>query len=67
MLVNIAADFLEILFNNEIHVAEDYAKEIILTFLTDSNMITWMADVTGLIVYGEVITGKLYVSILDRS
>ncbi|XP_076673514.1 E3 ubiquitin-protein ligase listerin [Andrena cerasifolii] len=66
MMVDIAVIFLEIILNNEVHVEEEYAQEIILTFLTDSDIATWMAEVTGIIVYGEVITGKLYVSTLDQ-
>lgn len=66
MMVDIAVIFLEIILNNEVHVEEDYEQEIILTFLTDSDIATWMAEVTGIIVYGEVITGKLYVSTLDQ-
>lgn len=67
ILVDIATDFLEVIINNQVHIDGDYAQEIILTFLTDSDITTWMAEVTGIILYGEVISGKLYVSTLDQS
>ncbi|XP_053980359.1 E3 ubiquitin-protein ligase listerin-like [Hylaeus volcanicus] len=66
ILVDMAADFLEVIIDNQVHMDNDYAQEIILTFLTDSNITTWMAEVTGIILYGEVICGKLYVSTLDQ-
>ncbi|XP_043265520.1 E3 ubiquitin-protein ligase listerin [Colletes gigas] len=66
ILVGIAADFLEVIINNQVYINEDYEQEIILTFLTDVNINAWMADVTGIIMYGEVISGKLYVSTLDQ-
>ncbi|KOC69982.1 E3 ubiquitin-protein ligase listerin [Habropoda laboriosa] len=67
MLVDIAVDFLEIIINDEACTREDYAEEIILTFLIDSNITTWTAEATGIIMYGEVITGKLYVPNLDQN
>ncbi|CAK9795315.1 E3 ubiquitin-protein ligase listerin [Anthophora quadrimaculata] len=67
ILVDIAVDFLEIIINEEAYIKEDYAEEIILTFLIDSNITMWTAEATGIIVYGEVITGKLYVPSLDQN
>lgn len=64
--MNIAVDFVEIMINNNIYTNEEYAKEIMLAFLIDNDITIWMAEVTGLIVYGEVISGKLYVSSLDQ-
>ncbi|XP_076246293.1 E3 ubiquitin-protein ligase listerin [Calliopsis andreniformis] len=66
MLVDVAADFLEIMLNNEIHIEEAYVEEIILTFLTDTDIMTWIAEITDIILYGEVISGKLYVSTVDQ-
>ncbi|KZC08965.1 E3 ubiquitin-protein ligase listerin [Dufourea novaeangliae] len=66
-LVDVSADFLGIIINNDVHMEETHVQEIILTFLTDSDIATWMAEVTGIILYGEVITGELYVFTLDQS
>lgn len=63
ILVNIAVDFLETILDSGIF----YAEEIILTFLTDSDITTWIAETTGIIIYGEVITGELHVSSLDQN
>ncbi|XP_043579866.1 E3 ubiquitin-protein ligase listerin [Bombus pyrosoma] len=63
ILVDIAVDFLETILDSGIF----YAEEIILTFLTDSDIITWIAETTGIIIYGEVITGELHVSSLDQN
>ncbi|XP_017758583.1 PREDICTED: E3 ubiquitin-protein ligase listerin [Eufriesea mexicana] len=66
ILVDIAVDFLEIILDNEVYVQEDCAEEIILTFLTDSDITTWMTEMTEIIIYGEVITGALYVTSLHQ-
>ncbi|KAF7402902.1 hypothetical protein HZH66_005169 [Vespula vulgaris] len=67
LLVDIATDFLEVIINNEIYINTvdmkvECAKEVLSTFLTESNISTWMAEVTEIVIYAEVITGHLYVS-----
>lgn len=67
LLVDIATDFLEVIINNEIYVNTvdmkvENAKEVLSTFLTESNISTWMAEVTKIVIYAEVVTGHLYVS-----
>ncbi|XP_034174521.2 E3 ubiquitin-protein ligase listerin [Osmia lignaria lignaria] len=66
VIVNTAVDFVEIMIDNNIYTNEEYTKEIMLAFLIDNDITVWMAEVTGIIVYGEVISGKLYVSSLDQ-
>ncbi|XP_012139948.1 E3 ubiquitin-protein ligase listerin [Megachile rotundata] len=66
VIVDIAVDFVEIVINNKIYENDEQAKEIILTFLIDDDIITRMTEVTGIIVYGDVLCGKLYVSSLDQ-
>lgn len=66
ILIDIAVDFVKIILDNKIYIKEDFAEEIILTFLTDSDIKMWMAEITGIIIYGEVITGELYVSSLEQ-
>ncbi|XP_076766423.1 E3 ubiquitin-protein ligase listerin [Xylocopa sonorina] len=66
ILVDVAVDFLEIILDNEISIGKDYMEEIILTFLADSDVQVWIAEMTGIVIYGEVITGKLYVLSLDQ-
>lgn len=67
LLVDIATDFLEVIIKNEIYINTvdmkvECAKEVLSTFLTESNISTWMAEVTEIVIYAEVITGHLYVS-----
>lgn len=66
ILIDIAVDFVKIILDNKIYIKEDFAEEIILTFLTDSDIKMWMAEITEIIIYGEVITGELYVSSLEQ-
>ena len=61
ILVDVAVDFVEIILD------VSYAEEIILAFLTNSDITTWIAETTGIIIYGEVITGELHVSSLDQN
>ena len=63
ILVDVAVDFIEIILDDDV----SYAEEIILTFLTNSDITTWIAETTGIIIYGEVITGELHVSSLDQN
>ncbi|XP_031845099.2 E3 ubiquitin-protein ligase listerin [Nomia melanderi] len=68
ILVDIASDFLEIIYNNKNHEEEDYVKETILTFLTSSDIRRWLVEVAGIVLYGEVMTGRFMLeSVLDRS
>ncbi|KAK1131911.1 hypothetical protein K0M31_016058 [Melipona bicolor] len=63
ILVDVAVNFVEIILDDDV----SYAEEIILAFLTNSDITTWIAETTGIIIYGEVITGELHVSSLDQN
>ncbi|XP_033336767.2 E3 ubiquitin-protein ligase listerin [Megalopta genalis] len=67
ILLDIAMDFLEIIFkiNDQPHVDKSYIEKIILTFFYDSDIYTWMAAVSQIVVYGEVITGSFMNGRLD--
>ncbi|KAK2580762.1 hypothetical protein KPH14_011385 [Odynerus spinipes] len=66
LLVDIATDFLEAIINvtyvNSADAQAEDGKEVLSTFLTESNISTWMAEVTGIVIYAEVMNGRLYVS-----
>lgn len=70
LLVDIATDFLEAIINvtniNDPDTESKYGEEVLSTFLTESNISTWMAEVTGIVLYAEVVTGHLYVSSLNQ-
>lgn len=65
ILVNLAADVLEIIINNN-NINSHCINEIILLFLTASDIKSWIAEATTIAIYGEIITGNLYVSNVEN-
>lgn len=65
ILIDLATDVLDVILNN-IGAKYDCAEEIILLFLISSDIILWIGDSTAIAVYGEVLTGHLYMSNLEK-
>lgn len=65
-LVDLATDVLEVIINNNDDIQLDCVKETILLFLTASCIKLWAAEATALAIYGEIATGNLYVTNLER-
>lgn len=64
-LVDLATDVLEVIINND-DTRSDYVEETILLFLTASDIKLWTAEATTVAIYGEITTGNLYLSSLER-
>jgi len=61
-LVDLATDVLEVIINDNDDVKSRYNEETILLFLTISDIKSWIADATIIAIYGEIVTGNLYIS-----
>ncbi|XP_076655771.1 E3 ubiquitin-protein ligase listerin [Halictus rubicundus] len=68
ILLDIASDFLEIVIeiNNQHLVDKSYVEKIILTFFYDSDTQTWMAETSQIVLYGEVITGRFGLFVIQN-
>ncbi|KAG7213022.1 hypothetical protein KM043_002357 [Ampulex compressa] len=67
ILVDLAADLLEVIVNNSVNMKVDHAREIVLTFLAESGIKTWLSEVAGIVIYAEIITGNLHISNPDQN
>lgn len=65
ILVNLATDIIEIIINNN-NINSHCINETVLLFLTASDIKSWIAEATTIAIYGEVITGNLYVSNVEE-
>ncbi|EFN67901.1 Zinc finger protein 294 [Camponotus floridanus] len=65
ILVNLATDVLEIIINNN-NINSHCINETILLFLTASDIKSWIAEATTIAIYGEIITGNLYISNVEN-
>ena len=61
-LINLSTSFVDAVIKS----SEDCAKKLVITFMTELEIKKWMKDVTGIIFYGEIITGNLYASNLTQ-
>lgn len=65
-LVNLATDVLEVIINNIDITKFDCVKETILSFLTASDIKLWIEETTVIAIYGEMLTGHLYISSVKK-
>ncbi|XP_072761402.1 E3 ubiquitin-protein ligase listerin [Anoplolepis gracilipes] len=65
ILVNLATDILEIIINNN-NTNAHCINETVLLFLTASDIKLWIAEATIITIYGEIITGNLYISNIEK-
>ncbi|CAL1683944.1 unnamed protein product [Lasius platythorax] len=65
ILVDLATDVLEIIINNN-NANSHCINETILLFLIASDIKLWIAEATTIAIYGEVVTGNLYVSNVEK-
>jgi len=66
MLVNLATDVLEVIINNIDNTKSHCVEETILLFLTASDIKLWIGETTFIAIYGEVLTGYLYMSNIEK-
>jgi len=66
ILVNLATDVLEVIINNIDNTKSHCVKETILLFLTASDIKLWIGETTAIAIYGEVLTGYLYISNVEK-
>ncbi|XP_018396101.1 PREDICTED: E3 ubiquitin-protein ligase listerin [Cyphomyrmex costatus] len=64
ILVNLATDILEVIINNIDKF--DCIEETILLFLTASDIKLWIEETTIIAIYGEMLTGRLYMSNVEK-
>ncbi|XP_024938302.1 uncharacterized protein LOC107265048 isoform X2 [Cephus cinctus] len=62
ILVDAATDFVEVVVNNSCNYQLNDVKDVILTFLTESNIKECITDFTKIVLHGEIMSGNLYVS-----
>lgn len=60
ILIDLATDILEVIINNIDNTKSDCVEETILLFLTASDIKLWIGETTAIAIYGEVLTGHLY-------
>lgn len=68
ILVDLATDVLEVIINNIDNTLTTHycAEETILLFLTASDIKLWIRETTAIAIYGEVLTGHLYMSNVEK-
>ncbi|XP_077267216.1 E3 ubiquitin-protein ligase listerin [Temnothorax americanus] len=67
ILVDLAADVLEVIISNIGDTKSYCVEETILLFLTASDIKLWIGETTAIAIYGEVLTGHLYVSNVEKN
>ncbi|KAG5320372.1 LTN1 ligase, partial [Pseudoatta argentina] len=65
-LINLATDVLEVIINNIDITKFDCVEETILSFLTASDIKLWIEEITVIAIYGEMLTGYLYMSNVEK-
>ncbi|XP_070157652.1 E3 ubiquitin-protein ligase listerin isoform X3 [Polyergus mexicanus] len=65
ILINLATDVLEIIINNN-NTKSHCINETILLFLTASDIKLWIAEATTIAIYGEIMTGNLYIDNIEK-
>lgn len=65
-LINLATDVLEVVINNIDDTKSHPVEETILLFLTASDIKLWIGETTAIALYGEVLTGHLYMSNVEN-
>lgn len=65
-LVDLATDIFEIAIDKTAKSSSRCTEETVLLFLTSSDIKLWIARATAVAIYGEIVTGNLYVSNLER-
>lgn len=66
ILVDLATDVLEIIINNNADDNSHGINATILLFLITFDIKLWIAEATTIAIYGEVITGNLYISNIEK-
>lgn len=66
ILVDLATDVLEVIINDYHDARSDCVEETVLLFLTASDIKSWAVEATTVAIYGEIVTGNLLVSNLER-
>lgn len=61
-LIKLSTSFINAL----IQTIPRYTQSLVITFVTELEIQKWMKDVSGIIFYGEVVTGNLYASSLSQ-
>ncbi|EFN85458.1 E3 ubiquitin-protein ligase listerin [Harpegnathos saltator] len=64
-LLDLATNLLEGIIHENDNTQSDRVEETILLFLTMSDIKLWAAEATTVAIYGEVMTGNLYMSSLE--
>lgn len=64
MLIDLATDVLNVIIKDNIE--SDCIEETILSFLMASDIELWIAEATTVAIYGEIVTGNLYVSNIEK-
>lgn len=67
VLIDLATDVFQSILSWLNEENSNYVKDVILTFMTECNIQTWMIEVTKMVVYGEAITGNLYLDNLQQN
>lgn len=65
ILINLATDVLEIIIDNN-NTNSHCINETILLFLTASDIKLWIAEATTIAIYGEIMTGNLYIHDIEK-
>lgn len=65
ILIDLATDVLDVILNN-IGTKYGCAEELILLFLIASDIQLWIEETTAIAIYGEVLTGHLYMSNVEK-
>ncbi|KAL6254811.1 hypothetical protein P5V15_014145 [Pogonomyrmex californicus] len=63
ILIDLATDILEVIIDN---IKTYCIEETILLFLTASDIKLWIEETTVIAIYGEVLTGNLYMSNMEK-
>lgn len=61
-LINLSTKFVDAVIKS----SESYTRKFVITFMTELEIKKWMKHVSGIIFYGEIVTGNLYVSNLKQ-
>ena len=61
-LTNLASNFIETL----IQCSDKYTKNFVAAFMVESDIKKWMKDVSGIVIYGEVVNGNMYLANLKQ-
>ncbi|XP_011861623.1 PREDICTED: E3 ubiquitin-protein ligase listerin-like [Vollenhovia emeryi] len=67
VLVDLATDVLQVIIDNTGNVKSHCVEQTVLSFLTASDIKLWIGETTAVAIYGEVLTGHLYVSNVEKN